>query len=378
MYRMARLTQLPAMIYGAKVNWQHRLYRRRLARQTIEVPTDRIALSYGPGIGDELRQGKHLMGGKVKLTYLHQRYPHDGNRFNILYLVSSALPCHSAELVRWARNQGAKIVLNQNGVAYPAWTSDHVAINTELATVLTQADLVIYQSQFCKQGADRFLGEPPALWKILPNCVDIARFTPINRAFDGTHRLLIAGTHYHRERVTLPLHAVHALADKDVPVRLTIAGRLAWPDGENEVRNLIAHLKLAQRVTVTGPFTHSQAPSLYSSHDMFLHLKHMDPCPNVVIEAMASGLPVIGSGSGGMAELVQANGGLLLPVSNSWEEFFYPSVGDLCDAIMKVGASIVECRLRARRHAAEHFSSEDWLDNHARLFSTLPVLTPTA
>ena len=111
---------------------------------------------------------------------------------------------------------------------------------------------------------------------------------------------------------------------------------------------------------------------------MLLHLKYMDPCPNVVIEAMACGLPVIGSDSGGMEDLVQANGGILLPVSNSWEKLFYPSVADLCDAIIKVGESIADWRLKARQHAAEHFSSVDWLESHDRLFSTLPALTPTA
>ena len=370
MYPIVRLTQLIPMVSRARVNWQRRLYRRQLARQIIEVPNDRIAVSYGPGIGDQLRRGEDLTGGKVKLMYLHQRYPHDSACFNILYLVSSALPCHSVELARWARKCGAIVVLNQNGVAYPAWTDDHQSINDELAEVLSQTDLVIYQSHFCKQAADRFLGQPPSMWEILPNCVDINRFAPIRKVNGGAYRLLVAGTHYQRERVILPLHVVRSLMNKNVPVHLTIAGRLAWPQAREEVCSLIHRCGLESSVTFTGPFTHAEAPLLYADHDMLLHLKYKDPCPNVVIEAMASGLPVIGSASGGLEELIGTGGGSLLPVSDSWTEMFYPTVPDLCDAILEVGKSIDEWRMITRKRAVEYFSSKDWITNHSRIFCT--------
>ena len=66
------------------------VYQKKLARQVINLSKDSIVLSYGPVVGDQLHRGLALTGGKVKLTYLHQYYPHAKEGFNILYLVSSA------------------------------------------------------------------------------------------------------------------------------------------------------------------------------------------------------------------------------------------------------------------------------------------------
>ena len=347
------------------------IYRAQLAWRTIVVPENQIALCYGPGIGEELRRGDQLTGGKVKLSYLHHRYPHDGRCFNILYLVSSALPNQAVEVIRWARKRGAKIVLNQNGVAYPAWTRDYQEINSELLSILGSTDLVIYQSEFCKRGADRFLREAPSFWQILPNCVDVARFEPIKRMGNGVCHLLVAGTHHHRERVTLPLHAVRMLIARKVKVQLTVAGRLAWPCAESEIQALICQLGLESCVTLSGPFTQEQAPLLYARHDILLHLKYKDPCPNVVIEAMASGLPVIGSDSGGMPELIGKEGGVLLPVDDNWDEMLYPKTEDLSDAIIEVGRSLHQWRASARMRACKRFSSNDWVDSHTKMLSAL-------
>ncbi len=40
------------------------------------------------------------------------------------------------------------------------------------------ADHVVYQSAFSKRSSDEFLGEPRGTWEILPNAVDVERFTP--------------------------------------------------------------------------------------------------------------------------------------------------------------------------------------------------------
>ena len=55
--------------------------------------------------------------------------------------------------------RGAAIVVNQNGVAYPAWAGLRTdEINEPLREALNAADYVFFQSEFCKSSADRFLG----------------------------------------------------------------------------------------------------------------------------------------------------------------------------------------------------------------------------
>jgi glycosyltransferase involved in cell wall biosynthesis len=44
-----------------------------------------------------------------------------------------------------------------------------------------------------------------------------------------------------------------------------------------------------------------------------LHLAWLDHCPNVVVEALAQGCPVICSSEGGTRELVERAGGIVVP-----------------------------------------------------------------
>ena len=47
---------------------------------------------------------------------------------------------------------------------------------------------------------------------------------------------------------------------------------------------------------------------LYKSSDVFLHPSENDNCPNVVLEAMSSGLPIIYHNSGGTPEIASDYG----------------------------------------------------------------------
>ena len=346
-------------------------YKRQLKGRNVDVATDTVRLSYGPEMGAVLTGGGVVTGGKVKLTHLYEQYPHQETRFNILYLVSSALPKHAVMLVRWAKHYGVKVVLNQNGVAYPGWTDDYQAINAELQEILTASDLVLYQSRFCKESADRFAGKPTARWEIVNNCVDIEHFKPSNRQRNGSIMLLVAGTHHQRERVVLPLYILKELLAKNISASLKVLGPLAWEGAAGEVEDLSQQLNVAAETDFLGSYRQEEAPFLYQKGDMLLHFKYKDPCPNVVIEALACGLPVIGSQSGGLPELVGKHAGMLLPVGDSWEQLKYPQVGDVTRAVLEVGRNLDAFQQAARRRAEDEFSAQCWVKRHKILFEEL-------
>jgi hypothetical protein len=56
-------------------------------------------------------------GGLVKFQELARVLPNDRESFNLLYLGSSTFPPDGAALVELARDRGAALVWNQNGVA---------------------------------------------------------------------------------------------------------------------------------------------------------------------------------------------------------------------------------------------------------------------
>ncbi|MFM8887307.1 MAG: hypothetical protein ACKOKC_12965, partial [Chthoniobacterales bacterium] len=57
------------------------------------------------------------IGGEIKYLHLAKRFPDHRQHFNVIYLVSSALPPQVIELVKAAKSRGAKLVWNQNGIA---------------------------------------------------------------------------------------------------------------------------------------------------------------------------------------------------------------------------------------------------------------------
>ena len=61
--------------------------------------------------------------------------------------------------------------------------------------------------------------------------------------------------------------------------------------GRRRPARSIRRLGLEDAVELLGPYTQAEAPALMRRADLLLHTKYNDPCPTVVLEAMASGLP---------------------------------------------------------------------------------------
>jgi glycosyltransferase involved in cell wall biosynthesis len=97
----------------------------------------------------------------------------------------------------------------------------------------------------------------------------------------------------------------------------------------------------------------------------------MDPCPTLVLEAMAAGLPVVYPASGGTVELVGDEGGVGVPHPDGFERDEPPSPEALADAVDRVLAERAVYASAARARAVERFSLEPWLDRHSALFSEL-------
>jgi glycosyltransferase involved in cell wall biosynthesis len=65
------------------------------------------------------------------------------------------------------------------------------------------------------------------------------------------------------------------------------------------LRSLIAAKGLTTEIDLAGWLEPEELPAFYRSADVFLHPSHFDPFPNAVLEAMASGLPIVGSEAAG-------------------------------------------------------------------------------
>jgi glycosyltransferase involved in cell wall biosynthesis len=327
------------------------------------------AVSYGV---ERMPGGDHVVyGGAVKFQLLAEAFPNAPLDFNVLYLGSSSMPLESATLVRLARRRGAAFVWNQNGVAYRGWYGDGWdLLNRPRAQLLHQADHVVFQSAFCKLGADRFYGPRDDRYEILHNPVDTRRFTPQSPA-DRPPTLLLAGNQYQRYRIERALDALAVLRRELSAARLLVTGELSFaPDAREQTRRMLSERRLEDAVDFLGPYTQRAAPEAMRRGDVLLHTKYNDPCPTVVLEAMACGLPVVYSASGGTPELVGDEAGVGIPAPLDWDEDHPPTGDELASAALTAFERLPELR-EAARARAERFDSRGWIDRHRSLFVEL-------
>jgi glycosyltransferase involved in cell wall biosynthesis len=297
----------------------------------------------------------------VKFQRLQEAFPHRPRDFNLLYLGSSSLPSDEQTVIALAKRRAAPVVVNQNGIAYPAWAgADTERLNARLRGVLQAATHVVYQGEFCRQAADEFLGPPVGSWEILPNAVDTQEFTPAQQAPDGSPLLLLAGDQSQAYRLETALRTLALLPE----ARLLVTGSVVG--GEE----LIGELRLADRVDFAGRYAQRDAPDLYRRAHVLLHPKVRDPCPNVVLEALACGLPVVHSASGGVPELV-GDGGIAVASETTWERDVPPAPDELAEAVRSVLGSLDSYRRRARARAVDHFDITPWVERHRALFTEL-------
>lgn len=343
--------------YGrAAVRWARLLASGR-ARPGLRVfyGWDRI-----PGTGER------VAGGTAKLQKLAERWPNRPSDFSLLYLGTTYLPRDLRPLLWLARRRRARIVVNQDGVAYPGWAGELTDdLNVPLRRALLAADHVLYQSAFSKRSSDMFLGEPRGSWEILPNAVDVERFTPGIPPADGPF-VLLGGDQTQAYRLEVGLKAFKHVLDQHPTARLLVSGRVV-SDPEPALRRL----GLRDAVDFIGEYTQVDAPDVFRRAHVLLHTKVNDPCPTTVIEAMACGVPVAYAASGGTVELVGDDAGIGVPHYDGYDRDEPPSAEAFASAISGVLAERERFASGARRRAVDRFALAGWLDRHATVFAEL-------
>ncbi len=348
----------------------------RFCPNTISVSGHESRIFYG---FDTLpTAGEKAFGGIIKVQDLQKIFPNVPHNPTILYFVSSALPPFAFRMARCARKAGVKIVLNQNGVAYPGWYGNGwKEANGTMRKILHHCDQVIYQSDFCKMAADKFLGEKKGKSVVLYNPVDTDFFFREPNATNQKEpiKLLLAGSHQSFYRVRVALEALKLILSEVPSTRLIIAGRCSWERKEakalSQLTDLISQLGLEGKVDISGSYTQSEAPGIFQQAHILIHTKYNDPCPRLVVEAMSCGLPVVYSATGGVPELVGTDAGRGVVGPISWEKEKPPEGHEIAREVLNVMGNLDRYSLAARKRAVGNFDVHPWLERHREIFTKL-------
>lgn len=314
----------------------------------------------------------NLGGTKVKIKRLKEIFKSSYFKFNLVYVLSNA-PYLNNLSIKLLKYLNIPIVLNQNGLFYPAWyDGDWQSKNLEIASIFHNANIVIYQSEFCKKAAEKFLGKRNGKYYILYNAVDTKKFKPKNLINIKNFNFLITGKieDHLLYRITEVIKVMPALCKEKKNVNLNFHG---WLSNESylKCKKLIKELNVSKNVNLNGSYTQEEAPSIYQQNQAYINIKYLDPCPNVVIEALSCGLPVIYSNSGGSPELVGVKAGIGLNLNENWETIVTPSHLDIVNAMQKIMKNYNKYSIEARNIALEKFDIQYWKKQHDKIFSEI-------
>jgi glycosyltransferase involved in cell wall biosynthesis len=192
----------------------------------------------------------------------------------------------------------------------PALTKEisQTIIQTYLPRFCSRVDLVISPSKGMAEILKSMKVDAPIT--IVPNGVDIRKFRQKTDAqfrrkhgFSNNEVLFIyAGRLAAEKNLPLVIKSFNAVAQSVHDTRLLIVGSGTV---EDELKNLAAQLPSSDRIHFTGRVPYDQLPGYLTMADVFVTASTSEVHPLSVIEAMASGLPVLGIASPGIEDTVE-------------------------------------------------------------------------
>jgi glycosyltransferase involved in cell wall biosynthesis len=218
--------------------------------------------------------------------------------FHVLASSGWAWHLFAAPAVWIGHGRGIRVVVNYRGggaahfLASAAWW---------VKPTLARADALVVPSEFLREVFARFgVGA-----RVIPNVIDMDRFAPppgrTGRSGPGPHVLIARNLEPVYDMET-GLRAFRRVREELPAARLSIAG--SGPE-RRRLMALSEDLGLSGCVQFVGRVENEAMPALYHAADVVLNPSLADNMPISILEALASGVPVVTTNVGGIPYLVR-------------------------------------------------------------------------
>lgn len=175
-----------------------------------------------------------------------------------------------------------------------------------MRAVVLHASAVLIGSESFAAEVVQNLHVPRDVFTIVPGGTDTVRFTPLDDFQLGNLRdpptLLFHGRVDYRKGLGELLDAFAALTGAGRDLRLVISG--IGPDVES-AKERVAGLGIGGLVEFTGYSSYDDAPTAYRRGDVFVSPTYSEGFSNTILEAMASGLPIVSTRAIGVVDCLE-------------------------------------------------------------------------
>jgi glycosyltransferase involved in cell wall biosynthesis len=231
---------------------------------------------------------------------------------------------------------------------------------------IKKADLVIFISEYAKNAIDKILPNRRGRSVVIPHGLsDHFREKSLVRpqGLKGIEYVLYVSILFNYKA---QLEVIQAWAKvrriRSTPEKLLLVGPEYKPYARR-VRKLIDSLKLNDEVILTGPVPYSELPSYYQNAKINLFASSCENCPNILLEALAGGRPVLCSNYPPMPEF----GG------DSVEYFDPYNPDELADLLLKYLDDEELCASMGKK-AFDHSFKYDWKESATKTWNALAEL----
>lgn len=207
------------------------------------------------------------------------------------------------------RMRGIGVIINYRGGNADRFFTD---APRHVLSTLARADARVTPSGFLQRVFARHGLEAT----IVPNIVDLSRFHLRQHSpFADAPHLIVTRNLEPIYDIPTAIRAFAVVREAFPGARLTVAG--SGPELAR-LQALTAELRLAHSVDFCGRVDNADIPALYDKADCMLNPSTVDNMPISILEAFASGVPVVSTDAGGIPDVVeQGVSGLLVAVGDA-------------------------------------------------------------
>jgi len=181
---------------------------------------------------------------------------------------------------------------------------DYNILAPAFRAIWKKASAVVACSEGLKERALLFMPSVPI--DVIPNGVELDRFFPAETTQKSNMlRLLTVGRLSVTKRIEMLIDAVEILHRTACKLHFMIVG---GGQMERQLRKIAAERELRDVIKITGRISSEKMPEVYRNNDIFISASMQEGMSNAMLEAMASGLPIVTTRCEGLTELIDGNG----------------------------------------------------------------------